>query len=418
MDTPAVALPQVASPSDSLGGEHLLYSNERGGPFRYTPERLTLTLPVAAVHAQHPTANQARLVLPDGWRLTIGEATQAVGGQESFTWIVLPGGRPASCHQSLAWELLAGDTLLGTIEHPIAIEVRGRSQLDPQRDGPPFRNSSADLGAIEPRRDLFDRTYRPGGMILPGAFFRGLYRDIVFLAAGADERGGGGLCTGMARFTLQCSLEGVQPSATRSREEVQVWHGRQLTDAALLAAAAQFFAPSPAAAFWCFRDQVLDEGRATVAFDIGIARWDPAPRTYGATLRRLVTQGHTVVLFAFRQTDDDTAEVQVYDPSHTGPEDQPQNVMCFDLARDRYAYRGFGSLAQDDHTTVLAVAQAPFARPGTAYLASLVNLTLHPQEARQEVWGKMVVRRQQLALAGGALALLLLLVRRRASVAA
>lgn len=410
--------PPLAVPSDSLDGKRLVYSNEMDGVFRYAPERLTITLPVAALRRQYPGADRVRIVPPARWGLGDGAALQLFAEQEALAWTLTPARHPETCRQIVACELLAGDRLIGTIEYPIAVEIRGRSQLDPLRDAPPFRNSSADLGAIEPRRALFDRTYLPGGMILPGAFFRGLYRDIVFLASGTDERGGGGLCTGMSRFALECSLEGQHPSANQAREEVQVWHGRQLTDAALLAAAAQFLTPSPTAAFQRFRDQVLGGFDATVAFDIGIARWDPSPRTYAATFHRLVTQGHTIVPFAFRQISDEMAEVQVYDPSYPSAEDQPQNVLRFDLAHDRYEYRGFGSLAEDDHTTVLAVTQRPFARPGTAYLASLANLALHPEEACREMRENVAVQRGLVALVGGALAGLLLLARRRASAAA
>lgn len=402
---------------DSLDGAPLIYGNEAGGPFRYAPERVTLTLPVAAVRRPYPGAEAARLTLPFGWRLIAGDIEQPLDDRTSLAWTVAPVGRPITCRPIFDCALLAGGRVIATIEHPIALEIRGQSQVDPQRDAPPFRNSPADLGAVEPRRALFDRTYRPGGTILPGAFFRGLYRDIVFLASGPDARGGGGLCTGMARFTLGCSLEGTHPSGAQARDEVQVRHGRQLTDRALLAAAIQFLSPSPAAAFRRFREQLFDEGRSTVAFDIGIARWDPSPRTYAATLHRLVTQGHTIVPYAFRQADDDTAEVLVYDPSYPGPEDRPGNVLRFDLSRDRYEYRGFGSLARDDETTVLAVEQRPFSRPGTAYLASLVNLGIHPEEAARELRENPAIRKGLVAIAGGALTGLLLLARRRSATA-
>jgi hypothetical protein len=376
--------PAPAPLHDSLGGQALLYKNEAGGPFSYTPATLTLSVDGAALLAQYPTADGAQLLPPDGWHL-MGEARLPVAAGAVLSWTVQPAGLPASCRQVARCQLLAGDAVLATLDHPIAVELRGESRFDPVRDIPPFRNSTADLGAVEPREDLFSNTYRPWGMILPDAFFRGLYRDIVFLASGTDARGRGGLCTGMARFALGNSLEGGHPIPARVREVVQIWHGRQLTDAALLASAIQFLTPDTAGSYRRFRDQVLHAGEGTVAFDVGIARWSWSPGEWPAIIRRVVTQGHTIVPYAFQQTADDSATVQVYDPSHPSPEEAEENVVRFDLARGRYAYRGFGALDRDDQTTVLAVTQRPFSRPGTAFLASLASLVMHPEIARQEL---------------------------------
>ena len=74
-------------------------------------------------------------------------------------------------------------------------------------------------------------------------------------------------------------------------EEVQAWHGRQLTDRALLASARQFFTTSPAVAFYRFRDQLLADGHSEFAFDVGIARWESSPAKWAEMLQRLVTQG-------------------------------------------------------------------------------------------------------------------------------
>jgi len=212
----------------------------------------------------------------------------------------------------------------------------------------------------------------------------------------------------MARYALGCSLTGEHPPATRVREVVQIWHGRQMTDAALLAAAAQFLTPDAADSFRRFRDQVLTNGYGTVAFDIGIARWAWSPRAWPEIFQRLVTQGHTIVPYAFRQADDDSATVQVYDPSYPAPEDAAENVVRFDLARNRYAYRGFGALDRDDPTTILAVTQRPFSRPGTAFLASLASLVMHPATGEEEVRGNKAVQRGLVALAFGLLGIVVL----------
>lgn len=378
--------------SDSLAGQRLIFANAGGRDFRYEPGRVTLSLEAGPLRGRYPTAETARIAPPAGWRVE-GDAERSLAASGTITWDLAPGGVPSTCEQGIVCEVRGGGAHLGTLRHVIPIELHGQSQFDPERHTLPFRNSSGDFGAVEPRADLFSRTYRRSGMILPDAFFKGLYRDIVFLSAATDERGSGGLCTGMARFALERSLHPAPVAESRqlaerrragAMEEVQAWHGRQLTDRALLAAARQFFTPSPSAAFHRFRDHLLADGRSEVAFDVGIARWEPSPAKWAEMLKRLVTQGHTVTPYAFRQVSDRLAEVSVYDPSYPDRADWPENVVRFDLANDRYAYRGFGSLDHDDPTTVLAVQQQNFEGAGTAYLASLANLALHPALLAQE----------------------------------
>lgn len=398
----------AAALGDSLAGGALRYTNAGGGPFRYAPGELTLTLAADGLR-RFPAAEVVEVIPPPGWRAADG-ARRAVG-DGALAWRLAPGGIPATCEQGIALAVLgAGGRRLGTLRHAVPVELYGASQFDPERHTLPFRNSSGDFGPVEPRLDLFLRTYRRGGTVLPAAFFAGLYRDIVFLSAATAARGSGGLCTGMARFALERSLlpdEAARPLAGRRRavamEAVQAWHGRQLTDRALLAAARQVLAPSPTAAFRRFRDQVLASGRGAVAFDIGIARWEPSPARWGAIFQRLVTQGHTITPYAFRQTSDRAAEVLAYDPSYPDRADWPENVVRFDLIDDRYAYRGFGTLDRDDPTTVLAVPQEHFAGQGTAYLASLANLALHPELLAAE-WRDNGTLRRNAALAVGLLA--------------
>jgi hypothetical protein len=130
-------------------------------------------------------------------------------------------------------------------------------------------------------------------------------------------------------------------------------------------------------------------------------------------LARLVSQGHTVTPYAFRQVSDGAAEVSVYDPSYPDRADWPENVARFDLINDRYAYRGFGSLERDDPTTVLAVPQGNFEAAGTAYAASLANLALHPELLAEE-WRENGALRRNVAIAGGLLAASVALLGRRA----
>ena len=398
--------------SDSLAGQRLLYTNAGGRDFRYEPGRLAVTLDVATLPRRYPAADTVRLLPPDGWRVREGGEERALGAGVSIAWELVPGGVPATCEQGIACEVRGGGERLGTLRHVIPIELRGESQFDPERHTLPFHNSASDFGAIEPRADLFNRTYRSGGMVLSDAFFKGLYRDIVFLSATTDARGGGGLCTGMARFALERSLQpasAAEPMALSERrragamEEVQAWHGRQLSDRALLASARQFFTNSPSVAFYRFRDQLLDDRLSEVAFDVGIARWESSPAKWAEMLRRLVTQGHTITPYAFRQTSDRYADVSVYDPSYPDRADWPDNVVRFDLIDDRYRYRGFGALDRDDPTTVLAVRQRNFEGEGTAYLASIANLGIHP-ELLAAAWRENGALRRNIAVTGGLLA--------------
>ena len=108
---------------------------------------------------------------------------------------------------------------------------------------------------------------------------------------------------------------------------------------------------------------------------------------------------------------DRAAEVSVYDPSYPDCADWPENVVRFDLIDDRYYYRGFGALDRDDPTTVLAVRQQNFEGAGTAYLASLANLALHPELLAEE-WRENGALRRNVAIAGGVLAAGFALLRR------
>lgn len=413
---------RVALLVDSLEGQPLVYSNERGDGFRYYPERLAISLVGPLLHRYYPGVDRARLVPPEGWELVGDDTIRDLGDHGTLDWTFVPRGTPESCRLAIVCELYAGERRIDTVAHELAIELRGRSQFDPRRHALPFRNAAAELGSVEPSREVFARTYSPGGMVLRDAFFRGLYRDIVFLTDETDARGSGGLCTGMARVALERSLveEDEEPRARGAedrealRERVEVWHGRQLTDRALRAAAPWFFQPSPTAAMVEFCTQLLETGRGTVVFDIGIARWQPS----WAILRRLVRHGHTVVPYAFQQADNDSGLVFVYDPSYPFPEDLPHNVIRFDLRNDRYAYRGFGSLAEDEGTTIIAADQDAFREPGTAYVASLASLALHPETLREEWRENRALRRNALLAGVGLLGwLVFALARRRRALA-
>jgi hypothetical protein len=259
----------------------------------------------------------------------------------------------------------SGGQLLQTISSTLAVEIHGTSQFDPTEDAFQEVNSVAGWGVVTPRADLFQRTYQ--STLFPTALFEGLYRSIVFI--GGNVRGyGGGLCTGMARAALERSFGDT--SEASDLDQVLLWHGRQLTDRALLASAIWLLRPSPKRAFEAFKRDLLRSGETRRCFDIDVPK--PWRRDIVDALQR---EGHTVVPYAFRQTDPGLAEVSVYDPNDPRGSIAGRAVMTFDLSRDTYAYRDLVSL--DDHrSTVIAVDQAAYRRGRTAILAGLASAIL------------------------------------------
>ncbi|HEX7102772.1 MAG TPA: hypothetical protein VF201_09020 [Nitrolancea sp.] len=249
-----------------------------------------------------------------------------------------------------------------TIGRTLSVEIHGTSQFVPAQDAFPEENSVSGWGIVTPREEIFQRTYQSA--LFPKALFDGLYRSIVFI--GGNLHGyGGGLCTGMARAALERSLGGSRDAS--DLDQVLLWHGRQLTDRALLASAGWFLLPSPGRAFDAFKRDFLRTGETRRCFDIDVPK--PWRRDIVSALQR---EGHTVVPYAFRQADPGRADVSVYDPNDPHGSMAGNAVMTFDLVRNTYAYRGLVSL--DDHrTTVIAVDQSAYRRGRTAFLTGLAS---------------------------------------------
>lgn len=256
----------------------------------------------------------------------------------------------------------------GSISVPVTYDLRSSFEIKRHAFGLP--NSAAALGTIEPDRQVFEQTYAWMPRSLKDVLFRGLYSDIVFIRPGART---GGLCTGMARWAIARGL-GREPepvSQAVALERIAVFHGRQLFDRALLAAAGWFFHASPRAAFFAVRDDLLRTGTTDRALDIAVPK--PWRRD---VLRAVVEQGHTVVPYHLVQESDDYGWIAVYDPNR--PElidaDEPRMIE-FDLRRDRYAYGTKVSFDQDN-VGIVAVRQDVYMGKRSAILATLGSVVM------------------------------------------
>jgi hypothetical protein len=350
---------------DAVDLDRLLWSNEQSTTFRYSPTSFLLSVDLSGWRKMHPLLDAVELDLPASWVTDRPRWRPCPAGTNQLVWTVSPREEPNTLTPSIAMTALAGRQALQTIGRSIAIEIHGMSQFEPARDAFQEVNSVSGWGVVIPREEVFQRTYQ--STLFPKALFDGLYRSIVFI--GGNLHGyGGGLCTGMARAALERSFGHM--SAASDLDEVLLWHGRQLTDRALLASAHWFLLPSPRRAFDAFKRDLLRTGETRRCFDIDVPK--PWRRDIVDALQR---EGHTVVPYAFRQSEPGRADVSVYDPNDPHGSIAGNAVLTFDLARDTYAYRGLVSL--DDHrTTVIAVEQSAYRRGRTALLSGLASAVL------------------------------------------
>jgi len=345
--------------------DHLLWTNEQAPAFRYSPTSFQLNVDISGWRAMLPSLDAVKLDLPATWVLDRPRWRPCPSGVSQLVWTVAPREAPDGLSPRIAVTALAGGQSPQTTHQTLPVEIHGSSQFDPARDGFAETNSVSGWGVVTPRAEIFQRTYQSA--FFPTALFDGLYRSIVFI--GGNLHGyGGGLCTGMARAALERSFGGL--SNGTDLDLVMLWHGRQLTDRALLTSVPWFLAPSPKRAFDAFKSDLLRTGETRRCFDIDVPK--PWRRDIVSALQR---EGHTVVPYAFRQTAAERADVSVYDPNDPHGSIAGHAVMTFDLNRDTYAYRDMVSL--DDHrTTVIAVDQSAYRRGRTAFLAGLASAVL------------------------------------------
>jgi hypothetical protein len=250
---------------------------------------------------------------------------------------------------------------------PIRVQLDLRTTFDPVLHGVPFPNRAADIGDVTPTPDLMRRTYRLLPRVLGRALFDGLYRNIVYLRADGPFRGG--LCTGMARWSIACSLGNVRQPP--SIPELALYHGRQLNDWALLASAPWFVRGSPRAAYYAVRRDALEQGLTRRALDVGV------PKLWRRdVLSAVVREGHTVVPFRVRQVSPEVAFVDVYDPNRPAQDGRPDvQTIEFNLRENRYQYRHLAAL-DDGRIGMVAAAQSAYDRRGTAFLAGLASVAM------------------------------------------
>jgi hypothetical protein len=362
--------------TDTLGGDPIVYSNEQRDCFRYTPAEFEVRVTGADLRRVYGLARRIRLVAPAGW--TVADPERLVlDPNRSLVWRVRPGGEPPSCLVNLTLRINRPDEGVTEIVHAVPVELRGRTQFEPRRHALPFANVAAEFGEVAPQAATFAQTYRAGA--LPRPFFHGLYSDVVYLSGDPARERPGGLCTGIARSTLEFSLaqpEGriAHQDAGTIRETAKVWHGKQLADHALLASAGAWVRQGSRDAYQVFKRGVLARGQTEVAMDVNV------PRPWRRDLPgAFIGSGHTVVPYALRQRSDDRADVWVYDPNHPRPEEAKASVIHFDLANDTYSYRRYDGRAPGKPSKVIAVHQDHYRRADSAYLSGALNLALYPR---------------------------------------
>lgn len=351
--------------------EVVLTIRRRGlGPLTIEPERLELAATTFGLDPTTLPPGRLRLTLPRGW------SKRSSG---PFSWDIMPAALDPDRRQAVRLDYEAADggaTRGWTIPVRVALDLQ--TTFDPVLHGVPFPNRASDIGDVTPTTELMRRTYVSMPGALGNALFGGLYRNIVYLRADGPTRGG--LCTGMARWAIACSHGAVkQPPSV---DELALYHGRQLNDAALLASAPWFLRGSPRAAYRAVRRDALATGLTRRALDVAV------PKPWRRDLpSALVREGHTVVPYRVRQTSPELAFVDVYDPNRPARDGEPDTqTIEFRLRENRYQYRSLASF-DDGRIGLIAASQSAYARRGTAFLASLASAVM-------QLFGSVAVRKR------------------------
>ncbi len=343
--------------------DRIKWTNRLSGQFRYVPESFEIRLDLARWRSEFPGIDAVQVELPPNWVTDRPTWRLISPSDQTLCWLVIPCEDPTTCSVTVTFTGFDHGRPFVREPRTLSVEISGDSQFDPATDGISTPNSVAGWGVVPPDRQIFDQTFSRA--LFKSTLFNGLYRSIVFLGNGPGAYQGG-ICTGMARLALERSLspERVEPNLAR----ILLWHGRQLSDRALLAGAMWLFVPSPKRVFEAFRRELVTDGTVRRCFDIGV------PKPWRVDLfTALKQEGHTVVPFAFEQVSDDRATVSVYDPNDPAASARGERNIVFDLRRNTYAYPGIASV--DDHrTTIVAVEQRVYREGRTAILASIASL--------------------------------------------
>jgi hypothetical protein len=355
----------LSIPNEAADGFRLVWSNQNSDHFVYSPSSFSVRIDVDLWRRSIGSINALRLELPPSW-VSDFPVWRAVSNETTHVeWDVSAREEPRSFVEKVAVTAVADGLDLSRIERDIQIELRAFSQFDPAQHAFRKPNSVAGWGIVAPNRGVFERTY--GMALFRSRFFNGLYRAVVFLGGESGDNQGG-ICTGLARAALERSL--APGSSEPTLDEILIWHGKQLTDRALLSAAGWLFRPSPRRAYAAVRDEILRDGTTSRCFDVGV----PLPWRRDILLA-LQRQGHTVVPFAVRQSSPERATVSVYDPNDPERSINGSAVMTFMLDENKYDYPPLAGLDLS-RTTVIPVEQSAYLEGRTALLASLASLTL------------------------------------------
>lgn len=316
-----------------------------------------------------PPGAQLVLDLSRGFSVADIERSQRWGQSGIETgWSVQVDGAMPPGKLRYSIRLLAPDGgVLATAGREVTVIRRGETGFVPSVHGFAFTNNPHMFGVPRPPWPVFQQTF--SSRFAPGRrrIFDGVYRSIF------DT----GLCTGIARAAASLHADGRgDPAAKRSvldpgtRELIQILHGKQLTDRALLSAARWLLRSSPRQAFVRFRRAVLNPNTSPVVIDVGV----PVPYRRDF-LRAVVSQGHTVLPYAYRLLPGARAEMEVYDPQFPGSEQASGEYRIeIDLAADRYRYRHWSSEDPGNRTTLLAVSLDAYTRGRSAFLIGLGSL--------------------------------------------
>ena len=299
--------------------------------------------------------------------LVQGQRCQALSdGAGNPNWRVAASAAPGRFRYSVNLRSAEG-LAVGSASRDVVAVACGRIEVDPAGDGFAFSNRADLFGRPRPPQSVFNRTFHGGPSLLRSRLFDGLYKSVFET----------GLCTGMARAASWfAAVEGAARAVDRTidevetREIIQLLHGRQLSDRALLSSACALLTSGPRKVFRKFREQALTEGRSPIAIDVGIPKV-----TRSDFLRAVVRQGHTVVPYAYRLLPDGIAQIYVYDPVFPSDRpDGPRLVIEIDLVRNSYSYRAWSSEDAADPTTILDVPLSAYAGGRTAYIAGIASL--------------------------------------------
>ena len=254
------------------------------------PHDFTVTVDLKTL-APDKDVDALRLEIPVSWVSDRPVWRPVRPNDDVVSWRVSPHGFMGDFRETVRVVAMDRGREVARHERTIDMELRLSSQFHPHEHVISRPNSVGGWGVVEPKRDEFERTF--GWAPFRERLFGGLYRAIVFL--NGDGSNPGGLCTGMARAALERSL--TEEPGEPSLAEVVCWHGRQLTDRALLAGAGWLLFGSPSRAFRAFRRDLLQRGVSDRCFDIGV------PRLWRRDiLSALQQEGHTVVPYAIEQS--------------------------------------------------------------------------------------------------------------------